>query len=94
MAGYDRQWRKLREQVLREEPVCACGRPANTADHIVPLVLGGARLDRQNVRGRCSRCNYRDGARVGNRLRGERRKQARLAASKPRLNLGQSHLEW
>jgi 5-methylcytosine-specific restriction endonuclease McrA len=63
--GYDRQWRKVREYVLiRDGHVCHwCGAPANTADHVVPLIDGGARLDPANVVAACRSCN---GARTAN----------------------------
>lgn len=62
-------WAKLRKQVLAEESVCwvceddidpairwphsLCG----TADHVVPIVIGGALLDRANVRAAHRACN-------------------------------------
>ena len=46
----------LREQVLREEPVCACGEPAVEAGHIVGHAYGGAYV-RSNLRGQCRACN-------------------------------------
>jgi len=58
------EWRKLRRQVVIEEPVCRiCGvAPTTTADHIVPVDAGGAVLDRSNLQGACGPCNSGKGA--------------------------------
>lgn len=48
--------KRLRAQVLAEEPVCACGAPSTEAGHIVPHAHGGAYV-RENLRGQCTRCN-------------------------------------
>lgn len=70
---YDAAWRALRDQVLAEEDRCyLCGEWINkarrwpdplsaTADHVLPLALGGARLDRENVRAAHFRCNLSKG---------------------------------
>lgn len=65
--GYDRDWQKLRDQILRENPVCVfadakdlphcCGVAACIVDHIVPLNSGGARLDPANLRPVCRPCH-------------------------------------
>lgn len=57
-------WRKLRDQVVDEEPVCwlrypdRCTTVSTTADHVIPIVerpdLG---MDRTNLRGACRPCN-------------------------------------
>lgn len=59
-----RAWRKLRDQVVAEEPTCqlrivgVCTTVSTTADHIVPVPqrpdLG---MVRTNLRGACSPCN-------------------------------------
>lgn len=55
-------WRKLRDQVLREEPLCRLcqGRghvtPATEVDHIVPRSQGGASA-RGNLQGLCGPCH-------------------------------------
>lgn len=65
-----RAWRRLREQVIAEWVsqhgwVCPGWRvPAHAArsfavDHVVPLVAGGAGMDRANLRVLCGRCNSR-----------------------------------
>ena len=48
--------RKLRAQVLAEQPICAwpgCNAPSTQDDHIVPLHLGGSD-DRANHQGLCN----------------------------------------
>ena len=59
-----RAWRKLKTQVIAEEPICRLGYPgictirSTTADHIQPVAqrpdLG---MDRANHRGACQPCN-------------------------------------
>lgn len=56
-------WRKLREKVLRERPLCEeCKkngviREAKVVDHIVPIVKGGAPLDESNLQPLCHQCH-------------------------------------
>jgi 5-methylcytosine-specific restriction enzyme A len=56
--GYDHAWRKLRAQVLLDEPMCrmceAAGftEPATDVDHIVPHVVGEPH-DRDNLQPLC-----------------------------------------
>lgn len=60
----DSRWKHprtgLRVQVLLEQPFCACGRLADTVDHIVPH-RGDERLafDRANLRALCASCHSR-----------------------------------
>lgn len=58
--GYDRQWRRVRLEVLaRDGCRCHwCGEYADTVDHVVPLAVGGARLDPRNLVAACGRCNF------------------------------------
>jgi 5-methylcytosine-specific restriction endonuclease McrA len=44
-------WRQLRARILAESDVCiVCGHGASdTADHVIPVSKGGARLDPDNV---------------------------------------------
>lgn len=57
------RWRKVRAQVIEEEPTCRlrldarCTVISTTADHIVPLKYGGDPLDRANLQGACGHCN-------------------------------------
>ena len=64
--GYDAEWRKVRIMVLdRDGWVCRwCGKPAITVDHVVPLALGGARLDPFNLIACCRSCNSQRGGGV------------------------------
>ena len=69
------QWRntprylRLRARVLDEEPLCVLclargvnGVVATEMDHTRPVVLGGARWDRNNVRGLCTPCHIKKSA--------------------------------
>lgn len=62
-----RQWRRLRAQVIREEPVCrlrlpGCTIVTQTGDHIIPVKYRpDLKLVRQNVRGSCYSCNMKRG---------------------------------
>jgi 5-methylcytosine-specific restriction enzyme A len=51
------RWRRMRKQVLREQPWCShpgCNNPATDVDHIVPLPDGAA-FDRANLQPLCKR---------------------------------------
>lgn len=65
-------WRKLRAEVLAEEPVCpvaGCGRPSTQVDHIVALQLRpDLGLVRSNLRGICATHNASKGAGPGDVL--------------------------
>lgn len=62
------KWRRLREQVLREQPMCAvrgCPMPSTQVDHIIPLKLRpDLGLNRSNLQGMCARHNASKGAKV------------------------------
>ena len=67
---YDKAvWHKARRIQLADEPLCrlcaASGRtvPANDVDHIVPISLGGAELDPDNLRSLCRPCHSKVTAR-------------------------------
>lgn len=49
-----------------------CTNPASTADHIIPLALGGSH-DLTNLRASCQACNSRGGAALSNEARRARR---------------------
>jgi len=51
----------MAKQVKREEPICRrCRRePSAEVDHIIPLSLGGERLDRANLQPLCKTCHSR-----------------------------------
>jgi 5-methylcytosine-specific restriction endonuclease McrA len=60
--GYDRAYRKRRAVVVRGTPPCFyCGRPATTADHVVPVSKGGGSA--ANLVPACKPCNSRKGNR-------------------------------
>ena len=69
-------------------PCHRCGKPSESVDHIVPVALGGTdELD--NLRPACLSCNSRDGARLGNALKAQRKgtttnKPTRRTAQRPR----------
>ena len=58
-----RRYRRLRDQVRREQPLCApCAARGYTVagvevDHIVPLSHGGRLLDRANLQHLCRACH-------------------------------------
>lgn len=60
-----RAWRKLRDQVVAEEPLCWLGLPgctvaSTTADHILTYKeRPDLALERANLRGACAPCNHR-----------------------------------
>ena len=60
---YDGAWRALVAMVLaRDGWLCHwCGGRASEGDHVVPLRLGGGRLDPANVVAACRPCNARRG---------------------------------
>lgn len=65
---HTRRWRKLRDQVIREEPVCRlalpgiCTRWSTTGDHIKPVETHPhLALVRSNVQGACGPCNHARG---------------------------------
>jgi 5-methylcytosine-specific restriction endonuclease McrA len=72
---HHRQWRKLRDRVVREEPNCwlrldGCTVVSTTADHVIPR---SHRPDlcmvRLNLRGACENCNLRRGNKTMAELR-------------------------
>lgn len=59
-----RAWRKLRDQVVHDEPICwlqfpgICTRVSTTADHMQPkAVRPDLVMVRSNLRGACLPCN-------------------------------------
>lgn len=56
--GGTRQWRALRDKVLRDEPNCrGCGAEATQVDHITPLSKQGAKFSRDNLQPLCDNCH-------------------------------------
>jgi 5-methylcytosine-specific restriction protein A len=76
--GYGTAHAKMRERVLREEPLCRICDDAGlvtattTADHIMPLSEGGTG-DRDNMQGLCGACHRAKTAREAARARLRRR---------------------
>lgn len=62
-----RAWRKLRDQVVLEEPICwlqleGCTYWSTTGDHIIGVTeRPDLALVRSNVRGACAPCNHKRG---------------------------------
>lgn len=56
--GSTRAWRKLRQEVLDEEPLCRdCEKaPSTEAGHIIPRAENGPD-ERWNLKGQCRPCN-------------------------------------
>lgn len=58
-------WRRLRDQVVAEEPVCwlklqGCTHWSTTADHVLPIAQRpDLAMARHNLRGACLSCNRR-----------------------------------
>jgi 5-methylcytosine-specific restriction endonuclease McrA len=79
------RWRKVRDQVIREEPLCrlrldCCTIRSTTADHIVPVrARPDLKYDRRNLRGSCQPCNMRRGARPLSVVRAEQRQPQKPA---------------
>lgn len=76
-----RAWRRLRDQVVREEPFCrlrypGCTIRSVTGDHIIPVKYRpDLKLVRANVRGACQHCNQLRGDGSPTRRRNIQRKQ-------------------
>lgn len=80
------KWRKLRDQVVKEEPLCrlrlgCCTIISTTADHIIPVRdRPDLKYERRNLRGACQPCNMRRGARSMAQVRAEEKvRQSRVA---------------
>jgi 5-methylcytosine-specific restriction endonuclease McrA len=80
-----RAWRKLRDQVVLEDPECqlrlaGCTRLATTADHIKHYTTHPElAMERSNLRGSCETCNKKRGKKTDEELGA-----ARDAAARPR----------
>ena len=65
--GGSRPWRRLRDRVLREEPVCrvhleGCTIVSTTVNHIVPKAIAPELvMVRSNCQGACKPCNLKLG---------------------------------
>jgi 5-methylcytosine-specific restriction enzyme A len=55
---YGRAWREESAAYRAEHPTCIlCGAPVADVDHRTPVRMGGARLDRANLRSLCRACH-------------------------------------
>ena len=53
-----RAWRRLRAWTLAGEPMCrSCNKVATVVDHILPIRLGGERMDPENLQPLCASCH-------------------------------------
>lgn len=74
------RWRKLRNQVIKEEPLCrlrldCCTITSTTADHIIPVrYRPDLKYVRRNLRGSCQPCNMRRGVRPLEQVRAEQKR--------------------
>lgn len=65
------RWKRTRLAVLHRDGyecqlrLAGCTGRATTADHIVPLALGGAMYDPANLRAACGHCNSTSGGGLG-----------------------------
>jgi 5-methylcytosine-specific restriction protein A len=51
-------WRNLRQWKIRHDPTCElCGQPTEMVDHIIPIKLGGEKLDEENLQSLCDTCH-------------------------------------
>ncbi len=81
-----RPWIRLRDQVVREEPLCrlrlpGCTVRSTTADHIVPRSRRpDLEMVRTNLRGSCRSCNLRRGTGSPDRMRRIRTEVSRKTA--------------
>lgn len=77
-----RPWRKLRDRVVMEEPICrlrlpGCTVVSQTGDHIIPVKYRpDLKLVRGNLRGSCHSCNMKRGT-------GSPRRMAEIFRNKP-----------
>ena len=60
------RWKRVREIVLSENPLCKCGQPANIVDHITPIRNGGGIWDSDNLQGLCEKCHNKKSAKESN----------------------------
>lgn len=54
-----KRWRRTRERVLSEQPLCQCGAIAEHVHHITDLVDGGDPWNPDNLQALCAPCHSR-----------------------------------
>ena len=64
---WSKEWRRLREDILTENPFCKCKRPATVVDHIIPVREGGEVWDLSNLQAMCRYCHNRKTAHESNK---------------------------
>jgi 5-methylcytosine-specific restriction protein A len=52
-----KRWKRTRERVLYEQPLCPCGAIATDVDHITAIEAGGDPWARANLQGLCHPCH-------------------------------------
>lgn len=73
-------WRRLKDQVVQEEPQCwlrlpGCTGASTTADHVIPRSQRpDLTMVRSNLRGACHKCNTTRGNKTGRALDEAKRK--------------------
>ena len=65
--GYTGTWKQARVLFLRQNPVCACGRPAVLVHHVKPISEGGEVLDPDNFMSMCRECHEKEHGRYASR---------------------------
>lgn len=57
-SAYNANWRRIRAEVLAEQPLCPCGQLATDVHHLRALRRGGTH-DRWNLLALCKKCHAR-----------------------------------
>ncbi len=60
------RWRRVREIVLSEDPLCECGSIATVVDHIKPIQQGGSVWSESNLQSLCTNCHNKKSAKESN----------------------------
>jgi 5-methylcytosine-specific restriction protein A len=60
------RWRRVRNKILSEDPLCECGKLSTTVDHIIPIKDGGEVWNRDNLQGMCKNCHNKKSAKESN----------------------------
>lgn len=63
--GYDADWHRMRQRMLRDHPTCDCGAPAVEVHHLISVrERPDLRLDPTNLQCLCRSCHSRITART------------------------------
>lgn len=60
------RWRRVREIILSENPICGCGKVATVVDHIKPIREGGSVWSGTNLQSMCQSCHNSKTAKESN----------------------------